>query len=93
MTIGSLTVDIEVPESQSLKDKRHVVRSLVESIRGKFNVSAAEVGNLELWQRATLAFVIVANDRVFVEQVLSKVESTIESEPRCRIIDSETELI
>ncbi len=91
MHIGALTVTIDIPGSQSLKDKRHVVRGLLESIRGKFNVSAAEVGELDMWQRATLAFVIVSNDTSFVDQVLAKVADTIESEPRCSILNTEQE--
>lgn len=93
MTIGALTVEIEVPGALSLKDKRHVVKSLLDGIRNKFNVSAAEVGDLDLWQRATLGFAAVANDRAFVDQVLAKVESTIDGEPRCRIIDSSIEFL
>lgn len=92
MVIGSLTAEIEVPGALSLKDKRHVVRGLLDSIRARFNVAAAEVGDLDLWQKATLGFAAVSNDRVFVEQVLAKVESTIEAEPRCRIIDSVVEI-
>ena len=92
MIIGSLTVDIRIPDSHSLKDKRQVVRSLLEGIRGKFNVASAEIDSLDLLQRATLGFVTVANDRTFVEQVLRKVEEVVESEPRCHIIDSDIEI-
>ncbi|HEY3332290.1 MAG TPA: DUF503 domain-containing protein [Capsulimonadaceae bacterium] len=91
MHIGSLTVTLAIPGAQSLKDKRHVVRGLLESVRGKFNVSAAEVGELDLWQRATLAFVVVANEASFVDKVLAKVVDTIESEPECNVLQIDQE--
>ena len=93
MSIGSLTVRIEIPGAQSLKDKRQVVRSLLEIVRRKFNVSAAEVDQLDAWQRATLAFVIVSNDGAFNDQVLAKVIDTIEAEPRSLVLGIEQETI
>jgi uncharacterized protein YlxP (DUF503 family) len=93
MHIGLLTVTIDIPGSQSLKDKRQVVRSVLETIRSKFNVSAAEIGELELWQRATLAFVAVSNEAAFADKVLAKVADTIESEPRCAVLATELEML
>jgi hypothetical protein len=93
MTIGVLTVRIELAGSESLKDKRAVVRGLVTRVRDKMNVSAAEVDDLDLWQRATLAFVIVSNDGAHNDQVLEKVVRLIESEPRCRVLEVERESV
>ena len=93
MLIGVLTVRIEIAGSESLKDKRMVVRSLVSRVRDKLNVSAAEVADLDLWQRATLGFVIVSNDQAHNDQVLEKVVRVIESEPRCAVLEVERETI
>ena len=73
--IGVLTLEIHVEESHSLKDKRHVVKSLKDRLRDKFNVSVAEIDGLESWQRSVVAAVTVANDRVRAEQVLQAVEA------------------
>jgi uncharacterized protein len=72
--IGVLTLELRIDHAHSLKDKRQVVRSLVERLRGRFNVSVAEVGYQELWQRALLAAVTVASARVPAESVLQRVE-------------------
>jgi uncharacterized protein YlxP (DUF503 family) len=91
MHIGLLTARIEIAGSESLKDKRQVVRSLITRIRDKINVSAAEVEDLDLWQAATLAFVVVSNDVVHNDQTLEKVAHMIENEPRCHLLGVERE--
>jgi uncharacterized protein YlxP (DUF503 family) len=93
MLIGVLTVRIEIGESQSLKDKRMVVRSLITRIRDKLNVSAAEVDDLDVWQRATMGFAVISNDGAHNDQVLDKVVRLIENEPRCTVLDIEHESI
>jgi uncharacterized protein YlxP (DUF503 family) len=85
MVIGLLTLDLLIPESQSLKDKRQVLKSLLETIRQRFNVSAAEVDQLDLWQRAQVAFACVSKDQSFADQVLNKVLRTVEGNPRVEV--------
>jgi uncharacterized protein len=73
--IGVLTLEIHVEDSHSLKDKRHVVKSLKDRLRERFNVSVAEIDGLDSWQSSVVAAVTVSNDRVRAEQVLQAVES------------------
>lgn len=70
-----MTLDILVESSHSLKEKRHVVKSLKDRLRERFNVSVAEIDGLDSWQSSTIAAVTVANDRVFAEKVLQAVEA------------------
>ena len=72
--IGVLTLEIRVENSHSLKDKRHVVKSLKERLRHKHNVSVAEIDYQDLWQRALVAVVTVSADHSHAEQVLQTVE-------------------
>ncbi len=58
-----------------MKEKRHVVKSLKDRLRERFNVSIAEIDGLDSWQRAVVAAVTVSSDRVRAEQVLQAVES------------------
>ena len=58
--VGLCTLELQVPASSSLKDKRRVVRSVRDRLRSKFNVSVAEVGELDSWQFATIALVCVS---------------------------------
>ena len=73
--IGVLTLEIHVEDSHSLKDKRHVVKSLKDRLRDRFNVAVAEIDGLDSWQRAVVAAVTVSSDRVRAEQVLQAVEA------------------
>ena len=74
-SIGVLTLEIHVDDSHSLKDKRHVVKSLKDRLRQRFNVSAAEIDFLDSWQSSVVAVVTVSKDRLRAEQVLQAVES------------------
>src|SRR5664279_2374938 len=72
--IGVLTLELRIEQAHSLKEKRHVVQSLKDRLRHKFNVAVAEIANQELWQRATLAAVTVSSDRENAGKVLQGVE-------------------
>lgn len=73
--IGILTLDIHVEHSHSLKEKRHVVKSLKDRLRERFNVAVAEIDFLDSWQNSVVAAVTVSNDRVHAEQILHAVEA------------------
>jgi uncharacterized protein len=72
--IGVLTLEIRVENSHSLKEKRHVVKSLKDRLRHKFNVSVAEIDYQDLWQRALIAAVTVTSSQAHGELVLQTVE-------------------
>ena len=77
MAIVVLTVDFHFPFAQSLKDKRMILRAVKDRAK-KFNVSVAEVEHHDLWQRATLAVVVVATDGAHAEKELQAVVNEIE---------------
>ena len=72
--IGVLTLELRLESSHSLKDKRHVVQSLKERLRHKFNVAVAEIDYQDLWQRAAVAAVTVSSDHAHAARVLESVE-------------------
>lgn len=72
--IGVLTLELRLENSHSLKDKRHVLKSLQDRLRHKFNIAVAEIDHQDLWQRAVVAAVTVSSDRVHAERVLLSVE-------------------
>ena len=72
--VGVLTLELRLEDSHSLKDKRHVVESLKDRLRHKFNVAVAEIEYQDLWQRAAVAAVTVSPDRAHAERVLQSVE-------------------
>jgi uncharacterized protein YlxP (DUF503 family) len=73
MTVGLLQVELHVPDAQSLKDKRSVVKSLKDQLRGRFNIAVAEVDANEKWQRATVGISAIGDDRACVERLLRQV--------------------
>jgi uncharacterized protein len=77
MIIGVCTFELHLAGIQSLKAKRGVIKRLKARIINKFNVSVAEVGQLDTWQRCTLAVAVVSNDQRFANQVLSKVTNLV----------------
>lgn len=93
MVIGILSVELIVPGSNSLKDKRQVVKSILAHIRNKFNVSAAEIDSLDSHRRAGLAFACVSNDKKVANSMLDKILEFIESNPLCEVLDSELQFI
>ena len=77
MTVALLSVELYLPMSQSLKDKRQVLRRLKDRLAA-FNVAVAEVDHHDLWQRSALAVVTVATSDEMVEKTLSSVMNEIE---------------
>lgn len=79
--------DLRIPGVNSLKEKRHVVRTLTASLRQKFNVSVAEVDHQELWQRATIGVSAVAAEGYHLKKVMHEVERHVERWHAVEIID------
>ena len=77
MVVGLLTVELHVPGSQSLKDKRMVLRRVKDRL-GKFNVAVAEIEHQDLWQRAALGIVAISNSAEHVEQQLASAADEID---------------
>ena len=90
-SIGVLTLELNLPDSHSLKDKRHTVRSLKDRLRGKFNVAVAEIAFQESWQRALISAVTVSSDHGHAERVLQSVEREAASLLGGALVDSTLE--
>jgi hypothetical protein len=92
MVIGLCTLELFIGEANSLKDKRRVLKSLLEKIRARFNVSIAEVAQQDLWQRSTVAFACVSNERAHADQMLSAVVRFME-QMDAQITSYQTEIL
>ena len=91
--VGICTVELFIPGSQSLKDKRHVLLSLKDRLREKFNLSVAEVDGQDLWQKAVLGLACVANEGRYANQVCDQALNLIRSVPAVEIVQSRVELL
>ena len=78
MVVGTCELIFLLPENHSLKGKRQVSRSLVQQIRGRFNVSVAEVADLDRWQTLAIGVSCVSNDSRHANEVLSKIVDFVE---------------
>ncbi len=77
MFVGVLRLTLHLPEPGSLKSKRHLVRSAIDRVRARYNVSIAEVAENDLWQRSVLGVVTVGNEHAFVNEALDKVAAFV----------------
>jgi len=93
VVVGLLTVEVALGEGSSLKDKRSVVRGMLDGIRHRFNVTAAEVGRQDSHRAAELAFAVVSADRRFASMVLDKVLQSVESDPRVEVVETSLEFL
>ena len=90
--VGLLVVDLLIPGALTLKDKRQVVRSVLDRTAARYNVSAAEIDHLDNHTLATIAFACVANEPKRVHEVLSMVREVAESETRLEVTDARIEM-
>ncbi len=85
----TLTVDLRIPGSHSLKEKRTVVRHLVDGARSRFEVAAAEVGHQDQWQRCEIGFAAVSGTPGLVTSVLDAVERFVWATPEVEVVSCE----
>ncbi len=78
MVIGVSRITLYIHGSRSLKDKRQAVKSIIEKTRARFNVSVAEVGDNDVWQRAEIGVCAVGNDASFINSVIDKTLDFVE---------------
>ncbi|NOS83353.1 MAG: DUF503 domain-containing protein [Nitrospira sp.] len=93
MVVGLCTIELFIPESQSLKDKRRVLLSLKDRLREKFNLSVAEVDGQDLWQKAVLGLACVANEGRHVNQVCDQALNLIRTVHAVEIVQSRVEIL
>lgn len=92
MVIGTMRLEIHLPEADSLKAKRSVVNHVKERVRHRFNASIAEVGHQELWQRTTLGVAVVGEAAPVLDRALHEILAVIEREERLAVLDYAIEI-
>jgi len=79
MVVGTVKIELYLQENQSLKGKRKIVKSMVDKVKHRFNVSIAEIGSNDKWQKIELGISAVGNDRRHIDSSLSNVISFLDS--------------
>ena len=90
MHAAAVRFDLHVPQSRSLKAKRAVIRPIVEGLRHRFRVSAAEVDHHDQWQRSAIAAAVVAGSDAQLREVLAAIERFVVAAPEVELLDVET---
>jgi len=93
MVVGVSRVEIFFPENHSLKDKRQMMRKVIEKTRAKFNISLMEVEQSNLWQRAKIGFAVVGVRQDHVSKMVENVHEYIESLYLGEVIGTSSEII
>ncbi len=93
MFVGIVRIELFLPGSSSLKDKRSVLRSLKERIRVRVHASVAEVDHQDLWQRAALGVAVVSGERRQVGEMLQSVRNLVESVHAAQLLDWQEQLL
>lgn len=94
MVIGLLTLNLEIPAAFSLKDKRHVIKSVQAKLRQKFNISIAEVDRHDSHQHAVLAAACVSTDAKYAHGLLMRVVNWLdETRLDCVLADYQIEML
>jgi uncharacterized protein YlxP (DUF503 family) len=91
--VGAAVVELHVHGSQSLKQKRGVVRSITQRLRNRFNVAVAEIGGQDTWQRAVLGITTTGIDRTRLREVLSRALVFIEELHLAEVTNTDIELL
>ena len=93
MVVGICRMTILLHGNQSLKGKRSVLKSIMSKVKNRFNISIAEVGSNDVWQRAEIGFAAIGNDRAFINSVIDKALCFIEGLQLGEVTDHRIELI
>lgn len=93
MVIGVMQIELDIPGAMSLKDKRRVVKSIKDSCHRHHMVSVAEVGALDVWNKAVLGVSAVSNSGMIAGRTLDRVMDRVRSMLDCEVVDSSREIL
>lgn len=93
MLVGTLQLQVYIPSSTSLKEKRQVIKSVIHRTQNRFNVSIVELHNADLWQRATIGVAMVGDNSDHIQRQLQLVLNYLDAEPRLEILQAEFDLL
>ncbi|SHH60012.1 hypothetical protein SAMN02745135_01334 [Caloranaerobacter azorensis DSM 13643] len=93
MIVGTCKMDLFIYEASSLKEKRHVIKSLIGKIQSRYNVSIAEIDLNDTWKKSAIGFACVTNDTSHANSIISNVINFIENDGRVEITNYDIEIL
>lgn len=88
MYVGALRMELYMPQCRTLKEKRQVVKSIIDRTRNRFNVAVAEIDKHDLWQVCSLGITCVSNSEYTVREILNRVERSIAATGKAEVLES-----
>jgi uncharacterized protein YlxP (DUF503 family) len=93
LIIGACSLKLNIYESNSLKEKRHIIKSIIGKLQSRFNISIAEVDLNDSWKSSIIGFACVTNDTQHANQVISNVMRFIDGDSRVEIVEYNIEIL
>ena len=93
MVVGTGVIVLRLHDCRSLKGKRKIVKSMIRRLRNNFNVSMAEIGANDVYQRAEIGFTLVGNDSPLVNSKIDKIFNMADNLGLAEIVDTRMEII
>lgn len=93
MVVGVCRLDLFIPAARSLKDKRQVLRSLIDRLRSHFSASICEAGAQEKWQRARIGIALVGNSHSQLRSQLDKMVARVVASPEVELLSQSVEIL
>lgn len=93
MVIGYGIINLRIPESGSLKEKRSVLSKILRRTQNEFNVSIAEIGNLDNCRSSVIGFAVVGNESRFINGKVDHILRFIDHLHVAEIINSKIEIM
>ena len=91
--VAVCTIELFIPAAASLKDKRHVVKSVLDRLRGRLHAAAAETGAQDTWQRAVLTVALVSGDAGVLSRQVEQVRRLVEDLPEAAVAGFDTQFV
>ncbi len=92
LVIGSGIVELRLGDCASLKEKRSVLQKIISRIKGRFNVSVAEIGANDDWRRALIGIGVIGSDRRYVSGLIDQIVNQIETLRQAELVFSKFEI-
>jgi hypothetical protein len=93
MVIGVCRIVLSIDQVFSLKEKRHIIKSIIERLKSRFNASVAEVELNDTWKNAVIGVACVSNEASHTDSMMANIVKFVENDGRAVLVDYNTENI
>ena len=92
MLVGICELFIYLPDCQSLKEKRSIIKRLKALLRKKYNISISEIGQKNIWKKCTIGICCIGDNRQIIDKIIDRVMKDIESNAKIELVNIQTSI-